>query len=382
MINILFYFPSEICSSLGGVERVVSLQYYELTQRGYVVFTLYGKMNHDEDSIPNQYRLPVSDCLSAKENIIYIEHFIKEKSIRIAFNFAAVFNKSSICVVEACKKVGVPIISVLHNTLEFPLWNIPVVKHMMKYTYARRLFVRLWGVIQRLPFYKGGRYIYKNAAATVVLAPCYLDEYKKMIYRKATNVYHICNPLPIPVEKVDRKKKQNIALFVGRLEKQKSVDKLIRAWAKLNMKTWKLYIIGSGSQEKYLKRLAQELGIEGEIIFESHQSPIPYYRRAKLFCLTSIYEGYPMTLIECQAYGVVPIIYNSFPAAYEIVKTGYNGMLIPAFKEDEYVQGLKQLMNSDKQLDQMSRECYKEVDKYLVDRIMEQWIELINRFLK
>lgn len=380
MKTILFYFVSEIAPMLGGVERVVSIQYRELSQRGYRVLTLYGKGINRNDAIPDQYPLPVPERLNSKENVAYISDFVKREAVCLAFNFGAIFSKSSICLVDACRIEGIPVVSILHNTLDATLWNLPVVSMLMEHGCGKKLLHQLLSMVHRLSFYKGGRYLYENTVATVVLAPCYVLEYKNIIGRLA-NVFSIYNPLSLPVEELsDWDKKENIVLFVGRLEKQKSVDKLIRIWSKVDMSDWKLFIVGSGSQEKRLKQLTRDLGMAEHISFEGYQNPIPYYRKAKLFCLTSIYEGYPMTLIECQAFGVVPVLYDSFIAAGDIVRTGEYGIILPAFQEETYVNELRRLMLDRNLLQRMSELCRKETERYSVDRIMEQWVELIERY--
>lgn len=381
MKNILFYYIGEISPSVGGAERVISLQYYKLTEMGYHIFTIYGIRRGKDDLIPKQYPLPFPEQLDAKENTIFIKDFLEREHINLVLNFAAVFNKSSRSVVEACKIANVPLISVFHNTLKYLLWKLPIVKLLMNYHWGREVLSNVLKVIHRVPFYKGGHYLYKNTSATVLLAPCYLEEFRKIIYKKAINLYSIYNPLTIKtLDSSDWEDKQPIALFVGRLEKQKSVDKLIRAWAKLGESSWKLYIVGSGSQEQYLKRLAHELRISDSISFEGHQSPLAYYRKAKLFCLTSIYEGYPMTLIECQAYGVVPVIYDSFLASHDVIDSGKNGVIVPAFNENRYVEVLKQLMRNDDYLRKMSINCREASKRYSIDNIMDQWVTLIEKY--
>lgn len=380
MKTILFYYVSEIAPTLGGVERVVSLQYHELTRRGYRVLTIHGRRQGHIDAIPDQYLLPVPKQLNSKKNITYIRDFIQRENVNIAFNFNAIFSNSSLCLVEACRKGGIPLISVLHNTLEVTLWNMPIIHGLMEHNCGKIFLHRLLALVHRLPFYKGGRYLYNHAAATVVLSPCYISEYKDII-GVDKNVFSIYNPLPISIKEfVDCGKKENIVLFVGRLEKQKGVDKLIRIWSKVKAPGWNLQIVGSGSEETKLKEMTQKLGVSERISFEGHQNPLPYYRKARLFCLTSIYEGYPMTLIECQAFGCVPILYNSFLAASDIVHAGENGLLIPAFQEQRYVNELQQLILDEVKLQRMSECCRKEVDRYSVDRIMEQWVELIEHY--
>lgn len=381
MKNILFYYISEISPLSGGVERVVATQYQKLTDRGYQIYTIYGIKLNCTDCIPKQYQLPIPDRLHAKENILFIQNFIQNNNISLVLNFAALFNKGSVCVVEACKGTNVPIISVIHNTMEYLLWKLPLVRNLMKLYVGKEILHGLLKVVHRLPFYKGGLYIYKNAAATVVLSPCYIDEYKSIITRKASNLYSIYNPSPIKqFENVEWDEKQPMVLFVGRLEKQKSVEKLIRIWAKLNDTSWRLCIVGSGSQEQYLKDLACKLQVSDSISFEGHQSSFPYYKNAKIFCLTSIYEGYPMTIIECQSYGVVPVIYDSFLASHDMITSGKDGIIVSSFVEDEYVEALRMLMNDGNLLKSMSENSLDTARRYSVEEIIDQWVKLIEKY--
>lgn len=382
MKNLLFYNGWKIFPTGGGVERVVSLQHRELSRRGYRIFTVYLNPAEGADAIPDQFPLPVPGSADAPENMAYLRDFLKRHGIGLALNFIAILNRTSLCLVEACRTEGVPLLSVLHNTLAYPLLGRPFLRPLMERRAGRAVLTGLLNIAHRLPFLKLQRYQYRHSAATVVLASCYVDEYQRMVCRKARNVFPVHNPLPISVCRTDWQEKEQVALFVGRLARQKSVDKLIRAWARAAIPSWKLFVVGSGPEEARLKRLATKLGVADSISFEGHRPPQSYYRRAKLFCLTSIYEGYPMTLIECQAHGVVPVIYDSFPAAKEMVANGYNGLLVPAFNEAQYAEGLRRLAVDDSLLQQMSGHGYEEVGKYAVDPIMEQWVQLIEQFGK
>ena len=74
---------------------------------------------------------------------------------------------------------------------------------------------------------------------------------------------------------------------------------------------WKLNIIGNGPDLDYLKKRANKMNLE-RIFFVGHQDPEPYYKRAKIFCMTSSYEGVPLVISEAQNYNVFPILFNSF----------------------------------------------------------------------
>lgn len=56
-------------------------------------------------------------------------------------------------------------------------------------------------------------------------------------------------------------------LFVGRLEKIKSPDLLLRSFKRLNVGEAKLVVVGAGSLEAELHQLANSLGISDQVVF-------------------------------------------------------------------------------------------------------------------
>ena len=60
-----------------------------------------------------------------------------------------------------------------------------------------------------------------------------------------------------------------IILFVGRLSSEKSVDRLLRAWAGIasNLDNCRVAIVGDGMEKLYLKNLASDLQISNSVFF-------------------------------------------------------------------------------------------------------------------
>lgn len=112
----------------------------------------------------------------------------------------------------------------------------------------------------------------------------------------------IRNPISYKIGIKDGNKKP-IILFVGRLSPEKGVDILIKAFVKLKEKKflsseWKLYIVGSGTEESKLKSLDTSKYIEffGEI---SNRDVLNLMREASLLVLPSLgYENAPNVIME------------------------------------------------------------------------------------
>ena len=57
--------------------------------------------------------------------------------------------------------------------------------------------------------------------------------------------------------------------------------------------------------------------------------PIQHYKEASIFLLTSDLEGFGLVVIESMSYGVVPVVYGSYEAIYDIIDNGKSGLITP-----------------------------------------------------
>ena len=64
--------------------------------------------------------------------------------------------------------------------------------------------------------------------------------------------------------------------------------------------------------------MAKSMNLQN-VIWEKRQDPRPFYKSASLFLLTSIVEGWALTLTESMQTGVVPLAFDSYPAVRSII---------------------------------------------------------------
>jgi len=100
--------------------------------------------------------------------------------------------------------------------------------------------------------------------------------------------------------------------FSGRLTKPKNVDVLLRAIATLKTEGVLVngLIMGDGPERDSLRTLAGQLGITGEVEFTGAVPPesIPdFLERSDIFVLASNSEGWPKSIAEAMAFGLVCI---------------------------------------------------------------------------
>lgn len=99
---------------------------------------------------------------------------------------------------------------------------------------------------------------------------------------------------------------KKIIVSAGRLENQKGFYHLIKAVSLLkNTEDIRLYILGHGSQKENLQRMIEELNLKNIVILAGGQTnPYKFMKRADLYVMPSISEGFPNALVEAMAIGI------------------------------------------------------------------------------
>lgn len=120
------------------------------------------------------------------------------------------------------------------------------------------------------------------------------------------------------------------ALAVGRLSPEKDFATLIRAAAIAygKDKTFRLEIAGDGVCMMELRKLIEELRLEGAVRLLGQVQDIPsLLSRASVFTLSSLTEGIPLTILEAMASGL-PIVATRVGGNPEVVADGETGLLV------------------------------------------------------
>ncbi|AGA90741.1 glycosyltransferase [Thioflavicoccus mobilis 8321] len=122
-----------------------------------------------------------------------------------------------------------------------------------------------------------------------------------------------------------------VIVGAGRLDRQKDFPTLLRAFARLRAtRPCRLVILGNGRDRAALEELARELAITADLDLPGFQTnPYPFMARARLFVLSSAWEGSPNVLTEAMALGT-PVVSTDCPSGpAELLDQGRYGPLVP-----------------------------------------------------
>ena len=133
---------------------------------------------------------------------------------------------------------------------------------------------------------------------------------------------------------------------VGNLRWQKNHELLIRAFKKVNlqMPESKLSIIGDGPDKEMLTNLVSELGLNNSVCFHGTLNQIEIsnlLNSSSVFCLSSLTEGFPKSLLEAMACGL-PCLSTDVGDCKRVI--GDAGSIV-ASDMDNYSSGLLKLLN-------------------------------------
>ncbi len=108
--------------------------------------------------------------------------------------------------------------------------------------------------------------------------------------------------------------KHKVVLIVSRLdETQKRLSLALRIWKKVKQNPvadgWVMKIVGHGGDYELCENIIKNEDIPA-VTLEGRQDPIPYYKEASIFMMTSRSEAWGLTLTEAQQMGVVPIAFR------------------------------------------------------------------------
>lgn len=391
MRNVCIVSECQQIPGVGGTETVSYILKEELKKNGYNVWSCYlipkATPTDTDIQIPQMYNV------YSHENITALIDTITKKQIEtILIQGAPIKGLLELCI-EAKKVTGVKLVYAYHFNPFMNIKEYDDYKERLLYKKSPivRPFYSLYCELKRGAFTREAlasiknsflKYDIENIDAFVSLNKEFTKFFQALYPQQFKERFNtIENPIVIDNDNDSyTNNKENIILFVGRLTYQKRLDRLLSIWKHLQWEftDWKVVVVGNGTYAENYKKIVikqQLLNVEfvGQVPSEK------YFKKSKIFCLTSSHESFGMVLVEAQKYGCVPIAYNSFEAATEIIEDGHNGLLITPFKEKEYAKALRTLIINEEKRKFLVANGKKFISKFDSKKIIKEWIKLFDK---
>lgn len=388
-MNIVYITDNCVNPTLGGIDRITSVMAETLHKKyGYTCYSVFAR---EKNEWPD------------RDNVFAAIHKWESKEAFIAFILqigACVIVLQSPCtiakeVLEAKALLPhVRLVNVFHGTPGFeavPLdWS--VVRYRLlhnidrKWTFKQSVIQIGMALCPRLMtrmLRKKYARPYGVADKMVVLAQGIIDQYQTVAPGEREKFIVIPNILSFDdVDHLPQMKDNKEVLIVSRLDDwHKRILEAIKIWDLVQRKggceEWCLRIVGDGIDRPFYEEYVRKHAIPN-IRFEGRQNSLAYYRKARLFMMTSACEGFPMTLIESQQCGCVPVVYDTFASLTDVVTDRRNGFVVKEGDQESFAARLMQLMNDEGLREQMAKNGYQDCQRYTSHKVAEQWNNLLN----
>ena len=354
-INKICFLISDI-SKIGGTERVCCEIANMLFIGGFQIHVL--SMYDSKPFFKLAAGIKSSSVLAKKVNKLLIPHTIWKLRRKLQM-----INPDVIIDVDSALFIYTRLAS-----LKMPL-KIIIWEHF-NFQFARQALARRWS----------RKFALKFADAIITLTAK-----DRAVWQKFTStvpIFHIPNPAPTVPVQLKRVEKRKIVLSVGRLTSQKGFDLLLEVWENVrqnDISNWTLYIVGSGELENVLKKKIAQLNFETSVqLIPSTREIEKYYQQAAIFCMTSRFEGFPMVLLEAQAFGLPLVSFNCETGPSEIITSGYNGILVENGNINAMAKELSTLMDSEETRRKYGNNSLKNAQKYQGDEIIKLWFKVFS----
>jgi len=176
--------------------------------------------------------------------------------------------------------------------------------------------------------------------------------------------------------------RDNRVVTVGRLSlAQKRQDVLLEAFA-IVRKTYPeltLTIYGDGTDKEKIQVLINRLGLDDCVKLAGVTSNVEEeICSARVFVLTSDFEGIPNALIEALSIGVPCVSTKCSPGGAEVlIKDGENGFLVPCGDTLALADRILELVQNKNVSGRFSKEGPKIAEKFSKEKIADMWEEYI-----
>jgi len=391
-MNILFLLKS---LDIGGLEIVTATLANKFIEEKHnvTIFSFFQAKTSIENRLCNKIAVySQKEYRCSDENIKALRKVLIDNKIDIIINQWGLPYVPILVAHKAANGLNIKIISIHHNdpSANGKLYDCNISISNANNEIKKIIFICKKSIIRFITS-RSMRYVYNHSDVYQVLSPSFVERFKNFTGIKNPKKLMVqTNPVTIETGNFVLKpaNKEKEIIYVGRIDyNQKRVYRVIDTWALLEKKypDWRLTIVGDGVERENIEKQAKALGLKN-VSFEGFKSPIEYYKRARILMLTSEYEGFPLVLAECMSFGVVPAVYGSYSAVYDIVNDGVNGIVFPYQKEgfsaENAATQLQKIMHNDAVYNDMAEKAIETSKRYSVDEIYKSWEKTFEKLSK
>lgn len=362
----------------GGAEWTAARMANHWVEAGHAV-TLITLDSADSDRyrlVPGVHREALdvmghsSNPLEAvRNNLRRISVLRQAISASAAQHVISLTDKTNVLTLIACRKLDVPVIVAERTDPRYhEIGRVWSYLRQRFYPRAAALVVQTAGVRDALRLTMAGRPIY--------VVPNLVDTGNDT-HSPARSQADTTEVSDVPSSVPESKR----VVGMGRLTHEKGFDLLIKAFAQTAERRpqWDLVIYGDGPQRESLQQLANQLQLADRVFLPGWTNDRKaVWKSTDLFVLPSRYEGFPNALLEAMAAGLPVISFDCPSGPYEIIRDGYDGLLVRAESVEWLAAAMDRLMRDGQARDLLASKAPEVLDRFSSERYYARWEAVLD----
>ena len=172
-----------------------------------------------------------------------------------------------------------------------------------------------------------------------------------------------------------------VMIYPAEISARKRQMWLINAIAELlrSHKDIHLLLPGKDSLNGKCQKLVKELELSSQVHFLGYRKDIPKLLKIANVALSSAnQEGLPVNIMEAMYIGL-PIVASDCRGNRDLVKNKYNGYLIEIKDSTSFSNSVEKIYQNDKETIQFSKNSKKEINNYLLNKIMTKMDDIYSK---
>ncbi|MDZ4186084.1 MAG: glycosyltransferase [Desulfuromonadales bacterium] len=306
----------------GGAERVMLNLACGFVRRGVPVDLLLATAEGPYlKEVPDEIRIIDLTAGRVRASVLPLVRYLRSEKPAVLLSALDHTNCAAV-IARNLAKAATQVAITLHNT--------PSEKTKQSPTYRKFLGQRVV------------RYTHARADIIIAVSAGVAADYAELYKTPATKIEVIFNPVISPRMLAQSRQfldhpwfaagQPPVLVGVGRLTEQKDFATLIEAFARVRAAgvSCRLLILGEGELRSSLEALVRQHGLQKDVALPGFvDNPYQYLANARLFVLSSRWEGLPTVLIEALAAGTPVVSTNCKSGPDEILECGRFGRLVP-----------------------------------------------------
>lgn len=351
----------------GGAERILLSLAQDFAERGNSVDLVLARANGPHiKNIPRQIRLfdlskagclPTSAGLAATALIGLVRYLRRERPNCMLSSLT----RSNLVALTARELAGTPLRFVLREANTSLNVRGPITKLLMRLLYPRadHVIAVSRGVASDLVDNVG----LPDSRVQVIFNPVHIDHIQRLSSKELNHPWFLPGQPPV-------------ILGVGRLAPQKDFPTLLKAFAIVRRQVRAhLVILGEGKDRTNLERLVHSMALQADVIMPGFvENPYAYMKHARLFALSSRWEGCPNVLVEAMAVGTPVVSTNCHSGPFDILRGGRHGHLVPVGDALKLANAILDVLT----LDQDHNTLVERASDFSLENIVEDYLKVLS----